>query len=46
MIKKNEKGFKVGDMVVYPKHGVGEIKLISTMEINKMRWKMKVKVNK
>jgi len=39
MIKKNEKGFKVGDTVVYPKHGVGKIKLISTIEINKMKTK-------
>ena len=39
MIKKNENLFKVGDMVVYPKHGVGEVKLISTMEIHKMKTK-------
>ena len=29
--KKNE--FKLGETVVYPKHGVGEIKTIETMEI-------------
>ena len=39
MIKKNEQGFKVGDVVVYPKHGVGEIKSISTLEIDKMKTK-------
>ena len=32
MVKKSSQ-FKVGDVVVYPKHGVGEIVKIETMEI-------------
>ena len=39
MIKNNVNEFKVGDVVVYPKHGVGEIKLISSIEINKIKTK-------
>ena len=30
---KKIKEFKIGEIVVYPKHGVGEIKKIETMEI-------------
>ena len=33
--KKNE--FKIGEIVVYPKHGVGEIISISTMEIESIK---------
>ena len=37
---KKEKGkFNVGELVVYPKHGVGEIKSISTIEISKIKTK-------
>ena len=35
--RKNE--FNIGEIVVYPKHGVGEIKSISTVEINKVKTK-------
>ena len=31
--KKNNKEFKIGEIVVYPKHGVGEIIKIEPMEI-------------
>ena len=34
MAKKNNE-FKIGEIVVYPKHGVGEIVSIETMEISK-----------
>lgn len=39
-MKKNKKltlNFKIGDMVVYPSHGVGQIVSIETMEINKIK---------
>ena len=36
-VKKN--GFNIGEIVVYPKHGVGEIKGISTIEISKIKTK-------
>ena len=39
-MKKNKKltlNFKIGDMVVYPSHGVGQIVSIEAMEINKIK---------
>ena len=33
MIAKNKSDFKIGEVVVYPKHGVGEITSIENMEI-------------
>lgn len=33
MIKKKNKDFKIGEVVVYPKHGVGEIIKIESMEV-------------
>mgnify|MGYP001190567789 CR=1 FL=1 len=33
MVKKKNKEFKIGEIVVYPKHGVGEIIKIEPMEI-------------
>ena len=37
-MKKKKKGeFNIGDLVVYPKHGVGEIKSISNIEISKIK---------
>tara|TARA_Y100000590_G_C15357994_1_gene877771 strand:+ start:283 stop:786 length:504 start_codon:yes stop_codon:yes gene_type:complete len=35
--KKND--FKIGELVVYPKHGVGEIKSISNIEISNIKTK-------
>ena len=32
MVKKNTQ-FKIGETVVYPKHGVGEVVKIETMEV-------------
>ena len=40
MAKKNE--FKIGEIVVYPKHGVGEIVKIETMEIENIKTKFYV----
>ena len=34
--KKNNK-FKIGEVVVYPKHGVGEISKIENMEISNIK---------
>ena len=31
MVKKKKDVFSIGELVVYPKHGVGEIKSISTI---------------
>ena len=39
MSKKNKNIFKIGELVVYPKHGVGEIRSISTIEIIKIKTK-------
>ena len=39
MVKKRKNDFNIGEIVVYPKHGVGEIKSISTMEINNIKAK-------
>ena len=39
-MKKSKKlvlNFKIGDMVVYPSHGVGQIVSIEAMEINKIK---------
>ena len=36
MVNKNTQ-FKVGEIVVYPKHGVGEIMKIETMEISSIK---------
>ena len=33
MVKKKNKEFKIGEIVVYPKHGVGEIVKIEFMEV-------------
>ena len=33
MVKKKNKEFKIGEIVVYPKHGVGEIIKIESMEV-------------
>ena len=38
MAKKNNE-FKIGEIVVYPKHGVGEIIKIETMEIENIKTK-------
>ncbi len=37
MKKKKNSGFKIGEIVVYPKHGVGEIIKIETMEISSIK---------
>tara|TARA_Y100000590_G_scaffold470272_1_gene663242 strand:+ start:9420 stop:9923 length:504 start_codon:yes stop_codon:yes gene_type:complete len=39
MKKKKKDGLKIGEVVVYPKHGVGEIKSISTIEISNIKTK-------
>ena len=39
-MKKNKKNdLNIGELVVYPKHGVGEIKSISNIEISKLKIK-------
>ena len=40
--KKNIKLFKIGEVVVYPKHGVGEIIKIESMEISSIKTKFYV----
>ena len=42
MKKKNKTEFKVGEIVVYPKHGVGEITKIENMEISSIKTKFYV----
>ena len=37
MKKKKNNDFKIGEIVVYPKHGVGEIKKIESMEIGSIK---------
>ena len=37
MKKKKKKEFKIGEMVVYPKHGVGEIKRIESLEVENIK---------
>ena len=39
MSKKKKGEFNIGQLVVYPKHGVGEIKSISTIEVSKIKTK-------
>ncbi len=40
MIKKRKKNeFSIGEIVVYPKHGVGEIKNLEILEISKIKTK-------
>ena len=40
-VKKN-KEFKIGEVVVYPKHGVGEIIKLETMEVSSIKTKFYV----
>ena len=42
MSKKKISEFKIGEIVVYPKHGVGEISKIETMEIASIKTKFYV----
>ena len=42
MKKKKLNDFKIGEVVVYPKHGVGEIEKIETMEISSIKTKFYV----
>ena len=42
MKKKNKIEFKIGEIVVYPKHGVGEITKIENMEISSIKTKFYV----
>jgi CarD family transcriptional regulator len=39
MVNKKKDILKIGEVVVYPKHGVGEIKSISTIEISNIKTK-------
>ena len=39
MGKKKKDVFNIGELVVYPKHGVGEIKAVSSLEISKIKTK-------
>ena len=42
-MKKNKSNeFKIGEIVVYPKHGVGEIIRIETMEVSSIKTKFYV----
>ena len=40
--KTNNNQFKIGEIVVYPKHGVGEIMSIDTMEVSSIKTKFYV----
>ena len=42
MRTKKKKEFKIGEMVVYPKHGVGEIKRIESLEVENIKTKFYV----
>ena len=42
MSKKKNNGFKIGEIVVYPKHGVGEIVKIESMEVAGIKTKFYV----
>ena len=42
MSNKKDNKFKIGEIVVYPKHGVGEIKRIESMEIGSIKTKFYV----
>ena len=35
--KKDRFNFNIGDLVIYPKHGVGEIKSVSSIEISNIK---------
>ena len=37
MRKKKKDQFNIGDLVIYPKHGVGEIKSVSSIEISSIK---------
>tara|TARA_B100000029_G_C17505819_1_gene934385 strand:+ start:107 stop:610 length:504 start_codon:yes stop_codon:yes gene_type:complete len=37
MISKKKNDFKIGETVVYPKHGVGEITKLETMEVSNIK---------
>ena len=39
MIKKKYNDFKIGEIVVYPMHGVGEIMKIDSMEVSNIKAK-------
>ena len=39
---KKNKEFKIGEVVVYPKHGVGEIIKIESMEVSSIKTKFYV----
>ena len=39
MTKKKHIDFKIGDIVVYPKHGVGEIQKIESLELSNIKSK-------
>ena len=39
MVNKKKDILKIGEVVVYPKHGVGEIKSISTIDISNIKTK-------
>jgi len=41
-MKKKNNEFKIGEIVVYPKHGVGEIIKIENMEIGSIKTKFYV----
>ena len=42
MKKKKSNEFKIGEMVVYPKHGVGEITRIESLEVENIKTKFYV----
>ena len=42
MSAKKNKEFKIGEVVVYPKHGVGEIIRIESMEVSSIKTKFYV----
>ena len=42
MRRKKNKEFKIGEIVVYPKHGVGEIKRIESLEVENIKTKFYV----
>ena len=42
MRKKKYNDFKVGEIVVYPKHGVGEIMRIESMKLSNIKSKFYV----
>ena len=42
MVLKKNKQFKIGEIVVYPKHGVGEIMKIESMEVSSIKTKFYV----